>query len=309
MFYFSFVLLAIGTSGCMGLVTMTAVAQWFEKDVGKAFGIMSSAFGASGLIIPLIVWLTDAFHWRTALIILAVGMWALGIPLSFVIRDRPERRNSADETGQANHSASSNKAYPPRAVIPIKGALLSRAFVCLIVVEMIRAMVVLGVVTHVMPYLAQTGMSRPRAGLVAAAIPLASIAGRFGLGWFADVFDKKYVMALAYCFMGIGLFAFCFVEAGWAILCFLFFFSTGLGGSMVLRGAILKEYFGSGTFGRLLGILMGSGAIGGIIGPTAAGWVFDTLGNYRIVWFGLLGPLTVSILLVLSLNPRKIERT
>ena len=90
MFYCGFLLLAFGATGCMGLVTMTAVADWFQKDSGKAFGVMSSAFGASGLIVPLVVWLIDAFHWRTALIILGLGVWALGIPLSFVVRKRPE---------------------------------------------------------------------------------------------------------------------------------------------------------------------------------------------------------------------------
>jgi len=80
----------------MGLVTMTAVADWFQKDAGKAFGVMSSAFGASGLMVPLIVWLIDVFSWRTALVILGLGVWGLGIPLSFVVRKRPEECNTSE---------------------------------------------------------------------------------------------------------------------------------------------------------------------------------------------------------------------
>jgi len=59
---------------------------------------------------------------------------------------------------------------------------------------------------------------------------------------------------------------------------FVLLFAPGFGGSMVLRGAILQEYFGMAYFGRMVGIVMGSASIGGIIGPTLAGWAFDTTG-------------------------------
>ena len=48
---------------------------------------------------------------------------------------------------------------------------------------------------------------------------------------------------------------------------------------MVVRGAIVREYFGRDSFGKMLGIIMGSASIGGIIGPTLAGWSYDTWGK------------------------------
>ena len=123
----------------------------------------------------------------------------------------------------------------------------------------------------------------PTAGLVAGAIPLFSIIGRFGFGWLGDVFDKRNVIAWAFCFMGLGTLAFCYVHMRWVILIFLLLFSPGFGGGAILRGAILREYFGRDSFGKMLGIVMGSAAIGGIIGPTVAGWVFDTLGSYHVL--------------------------
>jgi MFS family permease len=60
-FYASFVLIALGGGGCTIVVFMRVVNNWFRRKIGLALGVMSSGFGAGGLIVPLIVYLIDAF--------------------------------------------------------------------------------------------------------------------------------------------------------------------------------------------------------------------------------------------------------
>jgi MFS family permease len=90
MFYSSFLLIAFGAGGCSSVVTMTAVANWFQRKVGLALGVVGAGIGAGGLLLLLIVRLINLYQWRMTLIILGLGMLALGIPLSLIIRDRPE---------------------------------------------------------------------------------------------------------------------------------------------------------------------------------------------------------------------------
>jgi len=71
---------------------------------------------------------------------------------------------------------------------------------------------------------------------------------------------------------------------------------------MVLRGSILREYFGRDSFGKMIGVIMGFGAIGGIIGPTLAGWVFDTLGSYHPIWLVLCGLTCLTTVLILRIK-------
>jgi len=71
---------------------------------------------------------------------------------------------------------------------------------------------------------------------------------------------------------------------------------------MVVRGVILRDYFGTGSFGAMLGIVMGSASVGSVIGPTLAGGVFDTLGNYRFAWVVLIGLLVLAIIMVLNMK-------
>lgn len=302
MFYGSFLLLGFGVGGVSSVVSMTVVANWFRKKLGIALGVMMSGFGASGLLVPVIVRLIDVYNWRNTLIILGLGMWSLGIPLSFVIRNRPEQYGYLPDGTSSSAQGGDNEIQDKAVEIGVKEALKDKSFWYLNIAETIRFMALAAVVTHVMPYLSSVGISRASAGLVAGAIPLFSIIGRFGLGWLGDILDKRYVMAMAFLSMSLGMLAFGYVQVTWLLFLFLVLFSSGSGGSMVLRGAILREYFGRDSLGKILGITMGFASIGGIIGPTLAGWVFDTLGSYHLIWVVFCGIIGLAIGLILKIR-------
>ena len=133
---------------------------------------------------------------------------------------------------------------------------------------------------------------------MAGAVSLCSIIGRFGFGWLGDIFEKRVVMAWAFLFLGAGMFAFCYVKTPWILFLFLLLFPAGFGGGMVLRGAILREYFGRQSFGKLIGITLGFAAIGEAVGPAAAAWTYDTLGAYQLVWLALCATVGFAILLI-----------
>jgi MFS family permease len=304
MFYLCFLFIALGAGGCTSVVTMTAVAVWFRKNVGLAMGIMASGFGAGGLTVPLVVYLIDACGWRLTLMILGAGMWLLGIPLSLVVRDRPEQLGLTPE-GTAPES--SQTVAEGESLRRTRGTFLDmikkRSFLYLNLTETVRMMSVTAVVIHMMPYLSSLGIPRATSGAVAAALPLVSIAGRFGFGWWGDRLDKRIVMAITFFMMSAGAFAFCYVHSIGLLLLFLLLFAPGFGGSMVLRGAILQEYFGTAYFGKMIGIVMGSASIGGIVGPTLAGWAFDTTSSYTSVWYGLCIISGLAIFLIMKMKP------
>ncbi len=301
MFYAAFVLLALGTSGCASTVLMTAVAHWFRKNVGKAMGVVACGFGAGGLLVPVIVRLIDLHTWRTALIILGMGMWALGVPLSFVIRNRPQQYGSSpDGTDPAELSFS--HGGDPKGEPTVKEVLKGKNFWTIGVTEAIRMMIGMAVVTHVMPYLSSIGISRSSSAFVATSIPLFSIIGRLGFGWLSDIFDKRYVLAVAYFLLAIGMLVFSSIHLHWLIFPFLILFSPAFGGILSLRGVIVREYFGRASFGRVIGLILGLAAIGGVIGPSAAGWTFDNMGGYRPIWLSFAGTTVIALMLILRLE-------
>ncbi len=65
-----------------------------------------------------------------------------------------------------------------------------------------------------------------------------------------------------------------------------------------MRAALLSEYFGRSKFGTILGFMMGMMALGSIVGPLLAGWVFDSWGIYYPAWLAFACLVFVALILM-----------
>ena len=308
MFYGAFVVVAIGMSLCSGTVLMTAVANWFRKKIGIAMGIMICGYGCSGLLVPVMVNLIDRYEWRMTIAILAIGLLAVCLPLSLLVRHKPEQYGYQPD-GAVNEDLKLDDCPLPaesaEVDIGTRQAFKSRTFWHIALSLLCQVTILSTVVTHVMPYLSSVGIARTKSGLIAMAIPLASISGRIGLGWLGDRLDKRRVMAAAFAMMCGGLLCFAFAssEASWLLVPFLILFGIGYGGNNTLRGSAIREFFGRSNFGAIHGLVIGIMMVGSIAGPPLAGWVFDNWGSYQPIWFVFTGLAVAAILLAVTTPP------
>ncbi len=311
MFYAAFILMSLGISSCGISVTATAVANWFHRKVGLATGITISGYGSSGLLVPLVVRLVDLYDWRTAIVILGTGMLAIGLPLSLILRHKPEQYGylpDGEKSGGTVFDESSVK--PPAREVSITAwqAMKTRAFWFVVLAVMPQFIVMPAVITHVMPYLSSIGIARTMSGLVATAIPLLSIGGRFGFGWVGDRYAAKKLSALALVMLTLGLVCFEYVSLGWnwLLVPFLVIMGFGYGGINTLVGVLLRGHFGRGNFGTIIGFAWGILMFGTIAGPPIAGWVYDTWGSYQGTWVAMAGAVFIgAIIMAISPQPGK----
>jgi len=304
-FYGAFVILAIGMSASSSTVLMTAVANWFRRRIGMAMGIMICGYGFSGLLVPVIANLVDIYEWRLAIAILAAGMLAICLPLALLVRHKPEHYGYHPDGEVGNPGTSQDSIVQAKTAelhVGTKQALKSRTFWHITLALLCQAMIVSSVITHVMPYLSSIGITRARSSLIAMVIPLASIAGRLGLGWLGDRLDKRRVMAGAFAMICGGLLCFALAASGalWLIVPFLILLGIGYGGNNTLRASVIREFFGRSNFGAIHGFMIGTMAVGGIAGPPLAGWVFDKWDSYQPIWFVFAGLAIVAILVVVT---------
>ena len=293
-FYVAFALLAIGLSACSVAVLLTAIANWFHRKIGLATGIASGGYGFSGILIPVVVGLIAVYGWRVTLNICALGMIVMILPLSLLFRHRPEQYGyslDGQEQGTAVYPNYSGSSPAAEVEVRAKQALKSGIFWRLTLSRMYHLMTIAAITTHVMPYLSSIGISRSLSSLVATGIPLMSIIGRFGFGWLGDKFNRRLMATTNFLLIGCGTLCFAYVSNKGILLLivFLFLLGIGYGGTNSLLPALGREYFGRTNFGSIYGLMEGIGAIGSIRGPALAGWAYDNLGSYHIIWLLLAG--------------------
>ena len=311
MLYVAFILMSLGISSCGISVTVTTVANWFRRRVGLATGITICGYGAAGLMVPLMVRLVDVYDWRVAIAIMGAGMLAIGLPLSTFLRHKPEQYGylpDGEESGRAVFDKSSMKLPAREVGITVRQAMKTRVFWIILLAVMPQFIVMPAVITHVMPYLSSIGITRTTSGLVATAIPLLSIGGRFGFGWFADRYVAKRMAAFALTILTLGLVCFEFVSLGWTWLLvpFLVLLGFGYGGINTMVGVLLRGHFGRGNFGTIMGFAWGILMLGTMTGPPIAGWVFDTWGSYQGIWIAMAAATFVGAIIMIMM-PRARE--
>jgi len=289
MYYGAFVLVAIGMSSSSSTVAMTAAANWFRRKLGIVTGIMTSGFALGGLLVPVVVRLIDILGWRTAIFILGLIILLVGLPLSLLFRHKPEQYGYLPDGEQINTVTLHKDPLPVYTAdidIGAKQALKSRALWHIGLAMAFLHLVFSTTILHVMPYLSSVGIARSTSSLMAMGIPLVSIIGRLGSGWLSDTFNKRLVASgcLAAVSLGMLLFSYVSNEVIWLLVPSIVLFGIGYGGTATMRYPLLVEYFGRSRFGTILGFIMAMSALGSIIGPLFAGWVFDTWGSYSAVW-------------------------
>lgn len=309
MFYGAFVLITVGTSATTMTVLMTAVANWFQRKIGIASGIAISGFGLGGLLVPVMVTLIELYDWRMTIIIIALGMLTLILPLSLVFRHKPEQYGYLpDGEVEDTVTAFNNSPKLPQATevaITTKQALKNGTFWRIALAFTVHVMLVSTVITHVMPYLSSIGVARSRSSFVATAIPVISIGGRLGLGWLGDKVNRKFLAAGAFASISVGMLCFGYISTTtiWLIIPFIILFSIGYGGLNVQRPSLVRDYFGRANFGTIFGLIIGINMLGGIVGPTLAGWVYDTWGRYQGMWLVLAGLPFAALIAMLTIAP------
>ena len=299
-FYAIFMLLSLGLTLASGVVTMTAVAGWFRKKTSLAMGILTSGFGASGLLVPAVVWLVDRMDWRRSLSAFGIFGILLGLPLSLLVKKPPLEDNTsptvekpAEEKALHVSEKSLSKSAGNSDNIRTRDILKSRNFWFLSLAVMFGGLAGSAVMVHQIPYMTSVGISRQTAGFLVGVMSVADVTGRLGFGWLGDKFDKRLCFVVGTVVKTIGVLIYAFSTSPGLFVPAMIIGGIGFGGLVPLRPAMQIEFFGMKSFALIQGLLMTFLTVGAIVAPPFAGWIYDTVGDYRIA-FIILGVLTLA---------------
>lgn len=284
------VYLAFGAGVGIGIAlvytpTMGAVQPWFVRHRGLASGISSAGIGAGTLLVPLLasIWI-EAWGWRESMRILAAMVAVLGIASSLCLEKNPAGRGVGPDGDPplagvgSGHSAIAGKT--------LREAVRSREFVWLYISLMLAAPVMFTPFAHLSAHARDLGIDPgPAVGLVGL-IGIGSLVGRFAIGWFADRMGRLRTLVLMIALMGAS-YVFWYLAPGYALLAiFAVCFGLCYGGIVSLLPPICMDLFGGRSVSAVIGVLYSGAAFGNLLGPVAAGAVFDRTGSYVPVMAG-----------------------
>ena len=304
-FYLCYILIGIGGTTCTVTVPLTVAGRWFRQKLSFATGIIMSGGAVAGLLVPLVTRSIDILGWNKAMLIMGISMFVILSPLTLLIRQNPERYGYLPD-GDVNDKSIHNEEEPPAQSIGVdigaKQALKSRIFWYISVAFMCHGLLMYAVISHIMPYLSTIGVNRMISSFVASALALVSILGRLSFGWFGGKFDKRWTAASGTILAGLSLLLFSYATAmsTWVLIPAVILCGIGFGGTIILHSVILKDCFGTGNLGAIIGFSMGITAIGMMAGPLLVSWIFDSIGNYRIAWLSLIGVVIISVVCQLT---------
>jgi MFS family permease len=301
MYYGGFFLAGIGSSLVTGMLPLVVISRWFREDIGKANGLFFMGTGLGGVAIPLVVIGIDQLGWRTMLLYTSFGFLILGLSLSFIFRSRPEEYGCLPDGRVSRRAKNSASSVPSEFGTSVKKALKMRAFWHIAVVTLFQNATMSTVMLYALPYLTHLGMTRTDAGSVVMLYTFVSLFGRLPFGILADIFKKSQVIAASLALQVIGLCLYCQfdrISSFWLIIFFALPYGLGVSGVMPLRAPILSEYFGVKNFGTIFGLTSVFIAVGNVLSPPLAGWMYDTYHDYKIWWkimivFGIMAIIAI----------------
>jgi OFA family oxalate/formate antiporter-like MFS transporter len=164
---------------------------------------------------------------------------------------------------------------------------------------------------HTIPFLESIDVSSKMAATVMMGVTACSLIGRLGFGVIGDFANKRHLMAIGLTLQAIGIFIFSLVDSDrvWVIIPFLLTYAPGFGATIPLRPALQADYFGTKSFGAIMGIMTLIGMVGGLASPVIAGWIFDVTGSYHTAWLLFALASLPAIPLMLLAKAPSAERT
>jgi MFS family permease len=264
-------------------------------------GIVKCGSGLGQAIIPIITaYFVIEFGWRTSCLLIGGFSLIIILAAQFLHRDPSKLSLQPLEEGFMGDTATPLIENN----LSLRDALRKKYFLILALTKLLDMFCLLTIITHIVPYGTDHGLTSAQSVLILSAIGGFSIIGRILFGSLFDKFGTK--LSLMTCF-SVLLLSFITIQATeglYFMLVFSFIYGVAHGGFFAIASPSVADFFGTKAHGIIFGIILFFGTLGGTAGPILAGSIFDNKGSYDIVFFILTMTALIGIGLAASLpNP------
>ena len=309
-FYAAVMLTNAGSAVGSFFACRALVVRWFVRSRGRAMGFMTPAASAGQLLLPLVAFFITRLGWSDALLVLGLTIWAICVPLSFLVRDDPYTYgllpdgDAPVETG--TESGQTGETSPPLRIteqgMRWQDALRVHAFWMLGIATAIWSLYHGIVRLFLIPHMEGLGYTREEAGTFMLIFFLISIPGRVAAGWLADHVSSKKLLTAVLISQSLGLLALAFSSSWIHLFLYALGYEWAVGGWLALQGIIIAQYFGVSNYATIIGLMMTMGVLGGFMGPVIGARLYDYTGSYEAAFLLAAALGIVALPFILSLR-------
>ena len=281
-FFAALLLTSVGLSLSGFLSIVTAIVPWFERKRARALSVASFGFAVGGMFIPALVWFIEAFGWRTAFLVSGVLVLVLVYPLTSIFGTVPD-----DLDLPLDGVELAAPAFTAEGVSSLhftaKEAFRTSAFWMISLGHAFALLVVGAVMAHLSLYLTtEHDYTKQGASFVTAGLTVTQLVGMLAGGFLGDRMSKRVLASAGMLGHMVGLLVLTFATSNLMIWLFVPLHGVAWGVRGPLMQALRADYFGSSSFGSIMGassLILMFGTAGG---PMVAGILADQTGDYRI---------------------------
>ena len=302
MFYFSYLIIALGQGLGSWLALNTMLNNWFIKRRSFAMGVSNSLARIGTLfLIPLLAWMVDPDFptrpgWSSTALFLGIFIILAAYPLTRLIRNTPEEYGMLPDGDsptkyQSDPNTESGDLVSDQIDFTVKQALKTKSFWLISLGHGFTSMVLLALMLHLAPLLTDLNYSLQTASFVVTGYTAVSMIFQMVGGYVGDRMPKNIALMIFSMSQAFGVLILTFAPPGLlSAYGFALFFGIGFGGRNPINASIRGEYFGRKNFGKILGISQVPMNVLLLIGPVFAGILRDVTGSYTFA-FAVLGVL------------------
>ncbi|NKB71067.1 MAG: MFS transporter [Candidatus Latescibacteria bacterium] len=295
-FYLFSALMFTGMPGATMMPAGRLVNIWFPRIRGRMMGFVTGGNNLGSMIaIPIVAGLITMVGWRGAFAAMAIGLLAMAVLVALVIRDGNDDVKKEQNKRWAPSQADAQEELSTQEGLLASEATRTSAFWLLGLGMMLQQFLRTGVVSQMVPHLQQVGFSLASASGAMMMLAFFGFSSKLIFGRLSETITARLAFVVILILQGIGLVVLIVAGGSMATWGGLVVLGLGMGGVGALTPLVIADIFGLKQFGSIMGLTSVPIIVPVFLGPILAGVIFDSTGDYNLMFLITLGMLIVSV--------------
>lgn len=285
----------------------TTIVKWFQHKRGLALGLASSGGSCGILVVPPVVSVCLGYWgWRPVYCACGIVILILLVGCAYFMVGSPEQIGLRPD-GDAPHTDSlENTGSAADVSQPVlEGRTLQEvwrlpSFWLLALVFVIVLLSVQIPFVHIVTFAVDSGYSRTQGAFAVSLIGLGALAGNLVFGPLSDRLGRRFGFALSLLLQAVAFSLFFSAHRLWLLYLGALIFGSFYGGIVTLFPALIGDFFGRRYVGAIAGFVFAVAGGLGAWGPTIAGVLRDSTGNYQLAFLSAIGTSMIGLGLFLA---------